>query len=330
MDRLFTFIMFIIFFSPINAQQYYGRTVGYSGTILNTTNAGTNWISQSSGTSNNLYSVHFINTTTGWAVGQFGRILKTTNGGTNWINQSSGTSNNLQSLFFINATTGWAVGWSGKILKTTNGGTNWTSQSSGTTIDLYSIHFINSTTGWAAGWSGKILKTTNGGTNWTSQSSGITSDLYSVYFINETTGWVVGWSGKILKTINGGTNWISQSSGTSLDLRSICIIPDSVTGVSDELINEFSDTIILRNFPNPFNPITTISYSIPNFGTDLQPVKLVVYNMLGEKVVTLVNEEKGTGYHSVKFNASNLPSGIYIYTLQVNDHTASKKMLLLK
>ncbi|HMN17785.1 MAG TPA: T9SS type A sorting domain-containing protein [Ignavibacteriaceae bacterium] len=183
---------------------------------------------------------------------------------------------------------------------------------------------------WSVGNTGKILKTTNGGTNLTTQSSGTTNDLYSVYFVNETTGWAVGWSGKILRSINGGTNWSSQSSGTSLDFRSVFVIPDSVTDVSEEPLINLSNTILLKNHPNPFNPSTTITYSIPDFGLGSLPVKLIVYNLLGEKITTLVDEEKSSGFHSVEFNASNIPSGVYIYNLTTNGHSVSKKMLYLR
>ena len=81
-----------------------------------------------------------------------------------------------------------------------------------------------------------------------------------------------------------------------------------------------------QNYPNPFNPGTIIDYSVKEAGL----VKIKIYDVLGSEVGTLVNEAKEAGYHSVEFNASNLPSGVYIYTLQVNEFSASKKMLLLK
>lgn len=80
------------------------------------------------------------------------------------------------------------------------------------------------------------------------------------------------------------------------------------------------------NYPNPFNPSTVINYSVKEAGL----VKLKVYDILGSEVAELVNETKEEGYHSVEFNASNLPSGVYIYALQVNGFTSSKKMLLMK
>lgn len=81
-----------------------------------------------------------------------------------------------------------------------------------------------------------------------------------------------------------------------------------------------------QNYPNPFNPLTKITYSIKEAGL----VKLRVYDILGSEVAMLVNEIKEAGDHSVEFIASNLPSGVYVYTLQVNGFTDSKKMLLMK
>ncbi len=81
-----------------------------------------------------------------------------------------------------------------------------------------------------------------------------------------------------------------------------------------------------QNYPNPFNPSTKISYSIKEEGL----VTLKVYDVLGKVVTTLVNENKPAGNYQADFNATQLPSGVYIYTLQVNGFTSSKKMLLMK
>ncbi|MCG6912389.1 aryl-sulfate sulfotransferase [bacterium BMS3Abin03] len=81
-----------------------------------------------------------------------------------------------------------------------------------------------------------------------------------------------------------------------------------------------------QNYPNPFNPVTKINFTIPKTGK----VKLSVYDILGHKIKTLLNKRMLQGAHSIKFNAKNLPSGVYIYTLNTNDYTVSKKMILLK
>lgn len=81
-----------------------------------------------------------------------------------------------------------------------------------------------------------------------------------------------------------------------------------------------------QNYPNPFNPVTTISYQIKEQGL----VQLIVYDLLGSEVATIVNQTKSEGEYSVNFDASNLPSGVYIYSLRVNDFVQNNKMTLLK
>jgi len=83
---------------------------------------------------------------------------------------------------------------------------------------------------------------------------------------------------------------------------------------------------LFQNYPNPFNPSTQISYQLPENSF----VNLVVYNSLGQKVEELVNQEQTSGKYSVKFDASNLPSGVYIYKLQAGEFSSVKKMLLTK
>ncbi len=86
------------------------------------------------------------------------------------------------------------------------------------------------------------------------------------------------------------------------------------------------DYELKQNYPNPFNPTTTISYSIPSD----EHVTLKVYNTLGEEVAELVNEVKIAGVYSTDFNAENLPSGIYFYTIAAGKYTNTKKLLLIK
>ncbi len=81
-----------------------------------------------------------------------------------------------------------------------------------------------------------------------------------------------------------------------------------------------------QNYPNPFNPETRINYSIAKSGH----VKIMIYNMLGKKILTLVDEQKTAGEHSVNFNAENMSSGIYFYRLQTKDFIKSRRMILMK
>lgn len=81
-----------------------------------------------------------------------------------------------------------------------------------------------------------------------------------------------------------------------------------------------------QNYPNPFNPVTTIEYSIPNKAH----VNLTVFSILGQKVKTIVDGIKSPGNYSIKFNAENLNSGMYLYKLQVNSNSFVNKMIYLK
>src|SRR5690606_4491548 len=83
---------------------------------------------------------------------------------------------------------------------------------------------------------------------------------------------------------------------------------------------------LYQNYPNPFNPMTTIKYDLPKDGS----VTLEIYDILGRKVVTLVNEYKSAGSYNHSFNASKYASGVYIYKLQAGDFVSSKKMILIK
>lgn len=91
-------------------------------------------------------------------------------------------------------------------------------------------------------------------------------------------------------------------------------------------IKFFGSFNLFQNYPNPFNPVTTISYQLKEQGL----VQLKVYNLLGQEIVTLVNEVKPAGIYEILFDSSNLPSGVYVYSLRVNNFIQTKKMILMK
>ena len=97
------------------------------------------------------------------------------------------------------------------------------------------------------------------------------------------------------------------------------------TGIKEEqeLPTEYS---ISQNYPNPFNPTTKIKFALPKKGF----TKIIIYDLLGREVMTLVNKELQTGYHEINIAANNLPSGVYIYRIQSGNFTQAKKMILMK
>ena len=113
--------------------------------------------------------------------------------------------------------------------------------------------------------------------------------------------------------------------------------PDVVVTNIEEEKEETSikptEFVLEQNYPNPFNPITKIKYTIPNVTlseVEGSRVQLKVYDVLGNEVTVLVNENKPSGNYEVDFNASGLSSGVYFYKLTSGNFSQSKKMILLR
>jgi hypothetical protein len=120
--------------------------------------------------------------------------------------------------------------------------------------------------------------------------------------------------------------WVKNQSAIMshiLDENTSPMTVTAVTKTGNKLPFSFS---LSQNFPNPFNPTTMIQYSIPKSGI----VTLKVYNVLGQEVATLVNQQQQAGNYNVSFDATRLASGVYMYKIQSGSFTSTKKMLLLK
>ena len=294
---------------------YTGFIAGYHGVILKTTNSGSNWNLQPVVSNYDIFSVKFVNANTGFLACSVGRIYKTTNGGLNWSVQVTDTIDGLNSICFVNTNTGWIAGGHGMILKTTNCGVNWIAQAY-SSYYYNSIYFPSQDMGWVVGYNGIIQHTTNGGGSWQLQYSGTTGSLRSVFFLDNSTGWAGGGIpfppvavGIILKTTNGGN-------------------PAGIKQIGSEIPKQYS---LSQNYPNPFNPKTKIQFSIPpSKGVRGMGVKLIIYDVLGREVVTLVNEQLKPGSYEVEWDGSNYPSGIYFYKLIADSFLQTKRMVLIK
>ncbi|MDZ7723902.1 MAG: T9SS type A sorting domain-containing protein [candidate division KSB1 bacterium] len=119
--------------------------------------------------------------------------------------------------------------------------------------------------------------------------------------------------------------WNAQRSAEYAAIHEALNSGTTTVGVEEMNVPEAFD--LQQNYPNPFNPTTEIKYSIPTSGN----VTLTVYNTLGQEIATLVDGYKTANHmHKVTFNASNLTSGVYFYSLQTEDFSQTKKMLLVK
>jgi photosystem II stability/assembly factor-like uncharacterized protein len=321
--------------------------------VFKTTNGGMNWVKNENVGGLYITGMSFVNKDTGWVCGTSpfnGFVTRTTNGGDNWVSQWP-FSNTPQSTFFINNDTGW-VGTDealGKLYRTTNGGTNWQLQLTATTRIL-SIFFLSPLKGWAQASSATnnaMMYTTNGGLNWM-DSHGVNGG-YHIRFVNDSVGWAGGGGNplRVIKSTDGGKNWgyqFMQTASTSalatfrnnvsLAYGGSHIINKTNDGggsITFTGINQISSEIPIsfklhQNYPNPFNPSTKINYQLLN--SDF--ITLKVFDIQGKEIASLVNEKQNAGTYSVDFDAQNLVSGIYFYSLQTKNFTDTKKMILVK
>ncbi len=323
-----------------------GWIAGSSGRTYRTVNGGSSFSEVTNTTTSTLYEVVFANANTGWIFGSSGTIRRTTNAGLTWTTQTApGVTSAIRGAHFVDQYTGWLCGNSGKVSKTNDGGEVWTAQNSNSTAALYDIDMINTNTGWMCGSSSTLRKTVNGGTTWSTLTipyTGVT--LWGVDFVDQYNGMIVGTNGRTFRTRNGGSSWeFENNSGatntnvylTSSDTGYVCgsygnlfKYQEALTGIGN-YTNEVPENYELhQNFPNPFNPTTTIKFGLPENSN----ITLTVYDITGRIINTLFNNEGlCAGTFKYTFDGSSLASGMYFYSLIVDGKLIdTKKMLLIK
>jgi hypothetical protein len=135
----------------------------------------------------------------------------------------------------------------------------------------------------------------------------------------------------VVQSDDGGyafAGWTSSTGAGNLDLWLVKGDENgNVTGMEDPIPSGIPSSFTLyQNYPNPFNPSTTIAYTLKN----AVHVRLTIFNLLGQEVMTLVNEVQSPGYHKAVFDAGSVATGVYFYRLKAGDLVEVKKMLLLK
>jgi photosystem II stability/assembly factor-like uncharacterized protein len=206
------------------------------------------------------------------------------------------------------------AGTANGVYLSSNIGTSWIPVNNGLppntsfpTITVMGTNIFAATNKYSSTDAGSVFLTTNYGTNWTDVSAGLPHDSIN-FGVNSLT-------------LNG-TNLLAGTNNKGIWSRPL----SELTGISKEQTVLPKDYTLSQNYPNPFNPSTTITYSLPHSGN----VKLTVYNSIGSKVATIVNEYKPAGNYSVNFNGSNLASGIYLYRMESGNYSAAKKFILMK
>jgi photosystem II stability/assembly factor-like uncharacterized protein len=284
--------------------------------LIRSTDRGASWTTTHLGAyAGALVDCYFFSRDSGFVVGSTDSsltgealVLFTSDGGITWDVRHSGSRSGelCWKISFPTADTGYvSIEKFGLgptyFLKTTDRGVTWEEKVfSPSRFDVQGIGFATPSLGWLGGWSGPTYESTDGGDTW--QLAGFGFYMNRFRFLSDTLGYAV------------GTTVYKYSTDTS------------ATGIEETPV-ELPQTFVLdNNYPNPFNPTTTILFRI---GTRSH-VSLKVFDLLGDEVATLVNEVRNAGTYEATFHAVGISSGVYFYRLMAEGLIATRTMVLAK
>ncbi len=336
-----------------------GAAVGDYRTVLISTDAGETWtprVVNIPGVSGNFLSVALLGNEMIMIGNDAGIIIRSTDGGYTW-DDTVIASRPIYDLFFTRGT--FEITWTGFALtiwnayKTTNNGNTWTRQTLPLTPQGNALRgdIDGAATAYAVGFDNgeipfsRIIRRAIADTAWSTYPFGPSSPsviLRDVSAPSTHTAYACGSGGIVFRTLDGGATWTSVPTGTTTRLNAIDFLNDHrglAVGELGTVIFTASGTTdvpagpelpygyrLYNNYPNPFNPGTTIRFCIPR----REHVSLKVFDVLGRAVATLVDEEREPGDYTARFDGSAMASGIYICRLVTDRYAASTAMLLLK
>jgi photosystem II stability/assembly factor-like uncharacterized protein len=343
----------------------YGWVAGTGQSISRTTDGGTTWQIQLAAGGLGTYGISFIDRDRGIAGGTGGNTFYTTDSGINWTAATTPPENSVWGIHFVSSpilgTLGMTACASGYVYTSTDGGANWIEQPRYTISTFDDIYMTDAAHAWIVGNSGVILKYTEPDNVPVELTSFSASVKQNDVLLNWSTATELNNKGfEILRNNQNEYDWkeigFVPGRGTTTEISSYSYIDENLSPGNYNYrikqidfdgsykyydleetveINSPIDFKLEQNYPNPFNPVTIIRFSIPQKGF----VTLKVFDVLGNEVRTLLNEEMESGSHQVEFEANShsglsgingLPSGIYFYKLQAGKYSETKKMILLK
>jgi photosystem II stability/assembly factor-like uncharacterized protein len=278
----------------------------YGGGVFLSTNNGTNWTQVNNGLTNYVVIAFAVSGNNIFAGTYSGGVFLSTNNGSIWTEVNSGLTGNQVTSLTVSGTNLFA-GTNEGVFLSTNSGSNWISTGfQDTLVSALTFYGTNLFAGTSdiLGNSGGVFLSNNNGINWTDVNSGLPN------------------TGILALTISG-TNLFAGTVGSGVWRRSLSEMITSVEDHSSEIPSRF---ILEQNFPNPFNPSTKIRYSVSQNSN----IMIKVFDILGNEIETLVNEEKPFGTYEITWYAANLSSGIYFYTINAGSFIETKKMILIK
>jgi photosystem II stability/assembly factor-like uncharacterized protein len=329
---------------------------GTLGGVFRSTDNGANWTEVNNGLTNlNVYPLAVIGSNL-FAGTTPGGVFLSTDYGDNWTEVNSGLTNTVINAFAVIGTNLFAA-TNGKVFLSTDNGTSWTNVSTGLSGTQANCFAVNGTDLFVGMFSYGVFLTTDNGASWTSMNNGLTDPTMLALLNVDGTNLLAGTYGSgVYHSSDYGASWTQINDGiTNLNISSLSgtgmltspqgfnylfagNIGDptasvwrrdvsQITSVREQVKNEIPENYALQqNYPNPFNPSTRIVYSVPQQSV----VTIKVFDILGDEIATLVNENKETGTYELTWNAENLTGGVYFYQIKANSFIQTKKMVLLK
>jgi len=334
----------------------YGWISGTGEKIFATTDGGNSWVEQFSGGGLGTYGISFIDRNNGIAGGTGGNTYYTNNGGSTWNSAITPPDQTIWGIHYVSSPLGnfgMAVCASGYVFKTTDGGRTWSEEPRQTINTFGDVWMTNAANAWFAGNGGVILKyyePSNIPVELSSFTSRVSTNNVTLIWNTETESNNYGFDVERIKISESsyGKGWIKlgfiKGNGTTSEQNRYSFPDNNLsTGKYQYRLKQidFNGTHkyyylsgmveieppdkfeLTQNFPNPFNPVTVISYKLPFDGF----VSLKVYNAIGKEIAVLVNKDQPGGYYEVKFNANEidggLSSGIYYYRFSMIDPTGN-------
>lgn len=271
-----------------------------------------------------------------------GGIFLSPDSGQSWIALSPEWTSTTVWTFALSGPNLFA-GTTGGVVLSTDNGTSWSAVNSGLpTLDVRALITIGSTI-FAGVYQKGVFLSTNNGTSWSRANIGLSEHCGGKAFAFYGAYLFAGTDCGVFLSSNGGATWAKANSG----LTDTLVLALAVSGANllaltyggvwtrrlpemtsaSTTANVFPSSFSLdQNFPNPFNPSTTIGYGLP----ERSQVTLTVFNTLGQSVSTLVNGDLEAGYHEVTFDGKNLSSGLYFYRIQAGSFVETRRLLLIR
>ncbi|HLG33018.1 MAG TPA: T9SS type A sorting domain-containing protein, partial [Ignavibacteriaceae bacterium] len=338
----------VIFNSVYFIDSLIGWTANLGRRPHKSTDGGDNWIEQINLNIWESREIYFRDSLNGFIINGILDLLRSTNSGTNWFIQLN-SQYVIRTFGWLSASHGFIIG--DGVYETNDSGDSWSEILELRNVGLRKLNSPKNYIGYSTGNLGLIYQYID--------TSIVPVELisFSGFYENEkiillwTTASELNNNGFEIQKSVDEENWqpisFVEGKGTSseynsydfedtyvsneknyyrlkqIDFDGTYTYSDIITVYSMDLPLTFE---LFQNYPNPFNPTTTIKYDLPKSGN----VELVIYDILGRKVKSLVNETKEAGRYEVKWDASNSASGVYIYQLRTENFIDTKKMILIR